>query len=494
MEQNDFMKKIKIVIFVCALTLPWLLWYGWGTAWPAYQASHSYELNENRNIYELEDGFENFFNDRIPFRTALIHDYNQAVNVADQTYKASLEKDLIARWYHEEGQNTAFLNDAGEYEWLIYGEDTDLMQAEDHIHDFYVAETVEPTLDGWGYTRKVCNVCGKELKTDFVAKEIDSSYIPPTMNDKSVMVGRNDWLFVFDFLNYYSLYTGEKDLPKRDLSARANVLQKLQDLCDKNNTTFAYLIAPAKYQVYPEYLQSLEVVDETKPTQKIVDYLTENTTSTVIYPIDEISSVNRYYQTYFRYDSHWNQIGAYVGTEVLYRNLGLEITPLNDLKISLDESEETGWMDLLPLTGMERSEFQHKDYDYLIDYKSDVSVTDEKGNPLFGENAKVDVNMLPVEEYTSESGEDAHIVVIGDSFRAMPRQYIAKDFKRSTFIHFYSLNETGYLEDYGLDYANVIKQIKADLDDADYLVFVANEGYEEMAVHYQELLRRAWEK
>lgn len=480
------MKKTIIVLFVCFLTVPWILWYGIGAVAPSLQKSLSFDLNENRNIYDLEDGIENAYNDRVPFRTALIRTYNQVLNKTDEKYKASLEKRLIALLHHEQKQAAEMGKEISGLEWLIYGDD--VFQAEDHIHEFYEIQTVEPTDEEYGYTLKVCNICGKEVKTDFVAKKVDSSYYPPALNDNQIMLGRNDWLYVFETRNWCKLYTGEVQFEEKDLEYRADVIQQIQDKCDENGIRFTYMIVPGKYQVYPEYLQTLDVVDSYKPSQRIADYISEHTSVKVSFPLDELSLASKYYQTYYRYDSHWNQVGAYVGTEVLYHNLGLSVTPLNDMEISLDESRETDWMDLIPMSGLERDNFTHADYDYDVVYNTDVKVQNSSGKPVFETTTGKKMEVYPVEEFTSDAERDGHIVFIGDSFRVMPMYYIAKDFKRSSFIHMYSFDGESYLGNYGLDYDEVLKQISDDLADADYLVFEISEGYEFMATDYQRVL------
>ena len=94
MGSGTIMKKLMITLFVVFLSLPWFLWYGVGAIAPGLQQKFTYTLDENRNIYDLDDGLEKFYDDRIPFRTYLITKYNGANNLLNRAYKNGAEGTL----------------------------------------------------------------------------------------------------------------------------------------------------------------------------------------------------------------------------------------------------------------------------------------------------------------------------------------------------------------------------------------------------------------
>ena len=456
-------------MFVFFLVGPWLIWYGIVKQSPSLQKAFTHELKENRNTYDFDDGVENYFNDRIPFRSYLVHSYNLANHALQTDYKNTLEKRLIARWYDEEEEAEKVMEDVSEYEWLVYGsnESDDVMDGKDHIHDYVLEETKEPTFESYGYTAYRCNVCNKVIKNDYVAKKVDTSYFSPVTSDTFVTEGRFDWLFLFDSVNHYDIYQGKNNFADDKLEEYCAIYSSLQEECEKRGIKFILLEAPAKYQVYDEYLPTMEVENDYKRIPQLRDYLAKHSDVKMVYPLSELQFGDRYYSTYFRYDSHWNQVGAYVALQSLYHELGLPVTPLSDVEISLDTKEETKCKDLIGMGGYEESDFSHPDYNYIVDYKPDIHATNVPTEPKW--------EMDSITETTSDAPRKEHFVMVGDSFRCMMAPYIAKDFDRSSFILFYCWDKN-HVEERGLDYDEVMTEIGEDILDADYLVIEATEN------------------
>ena len=470
------MKKVMIILFVGLLAFPWLMWYGIGKMIPGYQAMHHYDLKENRNIYDLDDGLENFFNDRIPYRTYLVHNYNRTKTDMDKTYKTGLEAKLIGALYHEEAQTSEMLDDIEGFEWLVYGDHEDLLQAEDHIHMYYDSEVVPASTENCGYTVKTCNVCGKTMKTDFTAKLVDTMLFPLDMNENFIVRGRNDWLFLFDWQHMYDLYIGKNHLKQADLDERTDIYGQLSDLCEQRGIQFEIIVCPAKYQVYDEYMPTMDIIDENKRMPRLMEYYKENTDIKACYPIEELEFTDRYAPTYFRYDSHWNQVGGYIGTQVLYKELGLPTTPLCDVEITRDESKMTECTDLVPMSGSERSDFASPDYNYVINYREGVEPDGVPGEPIW--------EMKPVQEVenaTPQYGEN--VLLIGDSARSQLVPYISKDFSKTSVYHFYCMDPV-FLNNSGYDSDQVKRQMQEDFKNCKYFIYETTESNEDSALDF----------
>ena len=473
------MKKHKVIlivtiVFLVCLFLPWALWYAPGKLGKAVQNNCSYELNENRAVYDLEDGFENAYNDRIPFRSALIHTYQELTHSMEKNYKSNVEKKLVSLLYHDAGEKkvTASVDDSA-YEWLMGKTDEDT--EEDHIHDWVLTDEVEANFDHAGYSVYTCSFCHKEIKSEFAEKYIDTSYVPEDLSDTLVMTGRNDWLFLFDNRHLLDLYQGTNLYADKDYADRKETYEELLRVCEEKGTKLLFLIPPAKYQVYDEYMPSVEVEAEKKQMPLVVDYLKENSNVSICYPKDELDYVDRYYQTYFRYDSHWNQVGGYIGTMCMYRDLGLDVTPFNEVEVTEDPSNPTECVDLFAMEGLDYSDFSHEDYDFVVDYKPEVTT---ENTP---DTAKADTE--EIREMTSDVGNDLHFVLIGDSFRSQMALFVAKDFSKTTFIDRNVMGQE-YAEAAGYDYEEVMAQIKEDVLDADYLVIELTEANEDLMMAY----------
>ena len=254
---------------------------------------------------------------------------------------------------------------------------------------------------------------------------LDSSYFPLQYRGSAV-VGRDGWIF-FSGEKSLDYYQGTNMLGEKDLDQITAALQKLQDLCDERGIKLAFLILPNKEQVYYEHMPSIEVVNTYKRTEALVDYVTENSNVNIIYPLDEITAQKPYWRVYYKYDTHWNTIGSFIGTQLLYKSLGIETTELKYCAIEEnDRVYGNGALagDLINIGGYNTKGWT-PDIEYSVNYKPDVKVTVLEG----------EVNQNSIYQTTSTSGNDGNLVFIGDSFRINMADYLAKDFAKCTIIN-----------------------------------------------------------
>ena len=183
--------------------------------------------------------------------------------------------------------------------------------------------------DTYGYDLVQCSRCHAEEKINFTEKLVDKSYFPPNIMNGSVLEGRRNWLY-FAEDNSVEYYRGTNLLSEEELadySARAAALQKL---CDDKGIVLKLMIVPNKEQVYSEYMPSYEIKETYKRVERLKDYVKESSGIEIMYPKKELSVVKPYVQTYFKYDTHWNYAGAFIGAQVLNRSLGLPVTGLEE--------------------------------------------------------------------------------------------------------------------------------------------------------------------
>ena len=75
--------------------------------------------------------------------------------------------------------------------------------------------------------------------------------------------------------------------------------------------------------MYAEHMPSVVVENTYKRTEAFVDYIKENTNITIVFPQDELKAAKPYWRVYYKYDTHWNKAGAFIGTQALYKELGI---------------------------------------------------------------------------------------------------------------------------------------------------------------------------
>ncbi|MDE6674984.1 MAG: hypothetical protein K2K19_09285, partial [Acetatifactor sp.] len=298
-----------------------------------------------------------------------------------------------------------------------------------------------------------CTACGKIYYDNLVPKKIDNSFLAPQIIGNVVLPGRFNWLFYAgdDSISYYR---GINLLEEQQMAEYLNLMVQLQDLCDKRGIQLQFLLLPNKEQVYPEYMPTYSIEDTRKRMGRFVDYVREHSDINIIYPLQELRQADIYWQTYHQYDTHWNHAGAFVGTQALYEALGMPTTDLLDLEVSRCDATTR---DLLLLGGLDASQYP-AEYDYAINYRPDVTLTDIQG----------DLQPMSIYSARSDCGNDTNFVMIGDSFRCFMIDYLTKDFSHSLITYREtSDNETDYPQ-------KVVEGIR----NADILVMEAVERYD----------------
>ena len=236
--------------------------------------------------------------------------------------------------------------------------------------------------------------------------------------DNRVVAGKDGWLF----------YRGDKTIEQLQGTAKytqkdkQNVLTNLQSdvdtLKEKGIDTYV-LILPNKENVYREYLpDTIPISDGDSRTEELVKYIKENSDINIIYPKEELLNAKETYQVYRKYDTHWNKIGAFVGTIALQK--AIEPSFSYDInKIKIEENEEKDKRDLANFASLNNK--LSENIIRVKDFYSNIEYTVEQKNKL--------------EEYISNSENEKTVLFIGDSFREDMREYFSKIYKKVVYTH-----------------------------------------------------------
>lgn len=137
--------------------------------------------------------------------------------------------------------------------------------------------------------------------------------------NKKVLVGENGWLFYKDensLRNYQNL-----DLfTEKELQKIARYLSDIHHWAEKNHKRFYVLIGPDKNKIYGENIHILQKVngnDKSRANQ-LIKYLKEHTKVKVIYPYNELHQAKNKGLLYWKNDTHWNDMGAFVAYKILF--------------------------------------------------------------------------------------------------------------------------------------------------------------------------------
>lgn len=395
---------IVCIIFMCFIILPSVIWGGIKAVaqfYPDINEIVDYDIGENRkkaefpsrfNIDTITTELEQYYNDRVPFRSSIITMNNTITNASEDIYKVKIRPVLVS---------------------VLYG------------------------------TGK-----GEENKQE---------YLPPNIINDKVIEGRNEWLFYYGD-NSVNYYLGNNLMTEEEMKNYAERVRTLYDLCEKKGIEFQIIIMPNKEQVYDEYMPSYSIENEYKRVPRLVDYIKENTGIEVLYILEEIRAAKKYGQLYYQCDTHWNELGAYIGVQELYKNIGVDITSIEDIVYS-EETKNGG--DLIGLGALNESKYT-KDIGYNVKYKEHISFI-ENTREYTDDNGETYTYM----SITSEAEESKKLVLIGDSFRNAMVPYLAKDFSDASII---------YRNVVGKDMAN------AEIKSAEVLILQFVERYDYLAL------------
>lgn len=238
------------------------------------------------------------------------------------------------------------------------------------------------------------------------------------INSSNVISGKNGWLF----------YQGEGGISINDYQAKTlytekqlkkilNNVTELQKWCDDNGMEFVLMLMPNKEHIYREYMpDGIEEVHEEKNIDLVVDYIRENSDIKVVCPKEELLKAKEKYDVYYKYDTHWNDLGAYEGYKALMASLN--ITPVSFENIETREYDSGDLANMAMLSGLTESYTES-----FITYDDEVETLyeDNKGN-----------NTYRKLKYANGQGK---IFFMGDSFSDAMRPMISRTFEYSDFVH-----------------------------------------------------------
>lgn len=234
-----------------------------------------------------------------------------------------------------------------------------------------------------------------------------------TTPNPRVVVGEDGWLFYnnYDAESPIDDILGRTSFSAEETAIIENNLKEAGVSLNERDITFVFLLAPNKESIYreqlPEYLRDI-TVEQTR-----ADILTKNIETgncILVYPKEEILEAKDSYQLYYRYDTHWNRLGAYVGFRSVCNELGVNVPLLQELSVANDMGYPKDLADLAGIGSRCTS-----DSEYVItDLYPDVTVEETQDD-------KVTV-------YTSNAETEKTVLVIHDSYYRSMRYYLPRVF------------------------------------------------------------------
>ena len=267
-------------------------------------------------------------------------------------------------------------------------------------------------------------------------------YLFNTSSSDDVIVGDKGWLFYVGHENNdedpLADYEGTDLYSIDELEIIAENMTNARDFLASQSKEFVVTIIPNKSRVYSEYMPDMcgDVSQECRLNQ-VYQYLSENTDLTIVSPYNDIVSYKEAHpetQLYFKYDTHWNNFGAYVAAQSISRVWGFEMPDLDTVEQVYVDSDTYDLARMINLG------------DYL---KEDAPIA----TAYSGHMARVEIQSdgMSFTGTVDQGTADARkLYIIGDSFSALLFPYLACHFNSSKSDMYYNYNYSS-LESYDPD-------------------------------------------
>lgn len=428
-------RRIGIALFIIMLTVPSMIWGALGMISFGdhdFKASLEYDVGEKREKSEIADSvtdvspsemLENYYNDRIPFRSEIITINKKLTEMVERPYNQYIEKKYVAEAVEaartQKDEKTAFEDEVTPTTDEILqnplpaaeeaaAEDT---QTSEVVEEEQVTETVElPDYAEENFSQE----------EETAKEQTDIPKVPLRVINDKVVIGAQGWLF-FGEQRSINNYRCANLKSEEELASYADEFSRLNDACNAAGKQLICFVCPEKESIYPEYYPDVEQLGDINLATQVTDYITQNRGVQFIYPKKELCTYKDRYQLYYRHDTHWNAVGGYIGTAQIIRAAGL-YAPSPDEIYTKPVTIESG--DLILLSGMAGDEYK-EDTNYDVGYMSHVGVFADKS--FFDDVSSIDI--------TSQSENDRYLVLVGDSCKMHMLQYLAVNFNHVTFVH-----------------------------------------------------------
>lgn len=144
----------------------------------------------------------------------------------------------------------------------------------------------------------------------FLTREIEST---------QVLFGKEGWLFYKTENDGDPIadYTGDLDYSKETKEKIKQNLLALQAYVKEKGAEFVFLVPPNKEQIYKKYMPDYLEHAKISRSDRLLKELKKTTNLKIIDPKPNLLRYADRYPLYYRLDSHWNQLGAFLAEQDL---------------------------------------------------------------------------------------------------------------------------------------------------------------------------------
>ena len=247
----------------------------------------------------------------------------------------------------------------------------------------------------------------------------------------TVIAGRDGWLFyaddgaVQDFVDA-TPFTDEQ------LEQWKQTLEHTRDWLARRGIRYVFVIAPDKHVVYPELMPAtVHRLHDGSRTDQLVRYLSAHSTVDVVDLRPALLRERNRERLYHRTDTHWNDLGAWVGYEQIVERLrvpGLRPMPRSSFA---ERDVVTAGMDLAGMLGL-KDELVEDDLQ-LVPHRQRLALVIEPAHPS---DHLMDARVVT----TSPTRALPRLVMFRDSFASALIPFLSEHFSRAVYLWQYNFD------------------------------------------------------
>lgn len=201
---------------------------------------------------------------------------------------------------------------------------------EDAAHSQEVLSDTENMQAGFAYFQETLNGFTEKLflRNAFISANSELTRVltgGTYMESTQVLLGKEDWLFYKTQNDGYPIYDymGINHFSEEELSAMADNLILARDYFEKEKgIAFIAATIPNKEIIYEEYMpDTIARVNSVSRGEQFARYMWEYTDVPYVYPKEAFLQQKEKQELFYKTDTHWNHIGAFVGVQEIFKEL-----------------------------------------------------------------------------------------------------------------------------------------------------------------------------
>ena len=235
---------------------------------------------------------------------------------------------------------------------------------------------------------------------------VNYCFFKTSAND-NVILGKQKWLFYGNINDGDPMgdYEGKNIFTDNQMQAIQEAAVNVQNRLAEMGIELTIIIPPNKERVYRQYMPEYYEYSENSRTDMLIGQL-QQVNVNVINPRNELLDKQAQYPLYYSYDTHWNQLGAYVGTCEILKTWGVTTQDISEVTIVSQPLQGSYHIcaedDLAKLLNLRDSIF-NDEIEYSIQESASIDWSEVTDDFMHIENPK--------------APENKKVFLLGDSYR-----------------------------------------------------------------------------